>query len=217
MKSNIHFLHTQKTAIIYTLGNPENAENVWMILHGYGQLAKDFSSQFIHFDLNKNYLVFPEALHHFYLKQGKGDVGCSWMTKYEREKDIEDNHIYLNTVYFNYINPLLNKTKKYYVLGFSQGAATLIRWLALNEINPYRIILWGAVYPPDIEQERYLNKLVHLHWLYFIGSDDQYIPTEEKIKQKRFFESNKFNLQWIEYKGNHDIQPNLILKYISKK
>lgn len=213
MKSDAHFLTTEKTGIVITCGNG-NAKNILLVLHGYGQLAETFQNEFSKINLEEYFLVFPTALNHFYLKAGKGDVGASWMTKYFRENDIHNNNVYLSKVYQTFILPKLNPDKKFNVLGFSQGAATLVRWLAMNNIQPHQIILWGAVFPPDMESEEYLNKLKKLHWLYFIGTDDEFISNEEKQKQMSFFKQNQFNLQWIEYNGKHQLNFNILQNYI---
>lgn len=214
MNSKLHFITVEKTAIVVTKGNPD-AGTIWVALHGYGQHAETFQNKFNIFNCLQNYFVFPDALNRFYLKAGKGDTGASWMTKYYREKDIEDNNKYLNKIYTEFVMPLLNgKKKKLYTLGFSQGAATLIRWLAYSKINPDRVLLWGAVFPPDISHKEHLKKLKSLKWLYFIGTEDEYISKEEKIQQKEFFDKNEFNLEWIEYAGKHDIIPELLINHV---
>jgi predicted esterase len=213
MKSEKHFIGTPKTAIVVNVGNASTAKNYWLVLHGYGQLAENFQSHFQNFDSQKNYFVIPNALNHFYLKSGKGDVGASWMTKYEREKDILDNNAYLNKVFHQFIKPYLNNEQRFYVLGFSQGAATLIRWLAMEDIKVDKIILWGSVFPPDMENERYIHYLKNFQWMYFIGSQDEFISNEEKEKQKHFFESHQFSIQWIEYEGKHNFNADVLHRY----
>ena len=214
MKSEKHFISTLKTAIVVNVGNASTAKNYWLVLHGYGQLAENFQSHFQNFDSQKNYFVIPNALNHFYLKSGKGDVGASWMTKYEREKDILDNNAYLNKVFHQFIKPYLTNERCFYVLGFSQGAATLIRWLAMEDIKVDKIILWGSVFPPDMENERYIHSLKNFQWMYFIGSQDEFISNEEKEKQKHFFESHQFSIQWIEYEGKHNFNADVLHRYL---
>lgn len=208
--NNIHFIKTEKTAVVTSLGNSNAPETIWLILHGYGQLVENFQRDFQIFDLNKNYFVFPNALNHFYIKGGKGDVGASWMTKYFRENDINDNNQYLDKVYQTFIQPHLKGKTNFYTLGFSQGAASLVRWLSMQNIQPDNIILWGAVFPPDIEKDIYLQRLKQLNWYYIIGNQDEFISLEERKKQKLFFEQNAFKLQWIEYSGGHFLQSSLL-------
>lgn len=215
MKNETHFIETKKTSAVVTLGNTD-AQNIWLILHGYGQLAEHFQHEFKELDLSNNFFVFPNALNHFYLKAGKGDVGASWMTKYFRENDIQDNNIYLSKVFETFIATKLQSNTKFITFGFSQGAATLVRWLAMKDVMPHKIILWGAVFPPDMQSETYLKKLKQLEWLYFIGTEDEYISETEKQQQKDFFTHHHFNLQWIEYKGKHAIQSNILKTYLHK-
>ncbi|MCX7728169.1 MAG: hypothetical protein N2203_01745 [Bacteroidia bacterium] len=213
MKSEIHIINTPKTSLIVTSGN-QNASKIFLILHGYGQHAQEFLNHFSVFDQSEYFFVLPEALNRFYLKSGKGDTGASWMTKYYREYDIQDNIAYLNQVYDKYVLPIMNSKKQLYVLGFSQGAATLVRWLAANNIDTNKVILWGAVFPPDMCEDIYLKKLKQLKWLYFVGTEDEYISNEDKQQQKDFFHKNQFDLQWIEYNGQHQIDANILKAYL---
>lgn len=211
MKSKKVFIPTTKTGSVSLLGNPDIATNFWLVLHGYGQLAENFQKHFENWDLDQHYFVFPNALNYFYLKSGKGEVGASWMTKCERENDISDNNTYLNNVYKQLILPYIKKSQQhFYVIGFSQGAATLIRWLAMENISIEKIILWGAIFPPDMEQEKYLINLKQTEWWYFIGTEDEFISKEEKEKQKQFFQSQKFSIHWIEYEGKHAFNGKLL-------
>jgi len=213
MMSKKNFISVSKSACVITQGNPELASNLWIVLHGYGQLAENFQKNFQNFD-ESHYFVFPNALNNFYLKSGRGEVGSSWMTKYEREKDIEDNNNYLNQVYEKFIKPYYFGEKNFMALGFSQGSATLIRWLAMNNIKVDKLIVWGAVFPPDMNQMNYLKKLKQLEWLYFVGTHDEFISAEEKELQKNFFTENNFNLRWIEYEGKHALMSEVLSVYI---
>lgn len=211
MTTKIHFISVEKTATVVTSGNTD-ASNIWLILHGYGQHAEHFQKEFSLLDEKDHYCVFPEALHRFYLKSGKGDTGASWMTKYQRETDNSDNNHYLDKVYSHFILPFIDASKHFIVLGFSQGAASLIRWLAHSNVNVDKIVLWGAVFPPDMQKDEYLKLLTRHQWYYFIGDEDEFISDEEKIRQKIFFEQHKFKIRWIEYKGKHHILPDILLK-----
>lgn len=211
MKNKTYNFTTKKTTIVLTSGN-DNAQNLWLVLHGYGQHVEEFSKEFTKLE-SDNFLVFPEALNTFYLKSGRADTGSSWMTKYRREYDIQDNIHYLNSVYSKFLLSKLTDNKKFYAFGFSQGAATLVRWLAMNNIKVDKIILWGAVFPPDIHHENYLQKLKQLEWLYFIGTNDEFISNEEKQKQKEFFIHQNFSFQWIEYDGKHAINTDILKHY----
>jgi predicted esterase len=51
------------------------------------------------------------------------------------------------------------------LLGFSQGAATVSRWVMHGEANWQRLILWGGLWPPDLPfalgREKLTGKEIH--------------------------------------------------------
>ncbi len=98
MKEN--HLKITKTARYYTLGElNDQTENVWFVIHGYGQLAEFFIKKFNVLNDGKTLIIAPEALSKFYLKEFTGRVGATWMTREDREHEIEDYINYLNTLY----------------------------------------------------------------------------------------------------------------------
>lgn len=203
-----HIVSTNKTENIYCYNNPQHAKFLYLLLHGYGQLAENFIEQFLqYFNSNEYYLVAPNALHHFYLKGGYGKIGASWMTSYNRELDIQDNNQYLKKVIDTFILPYYTNDKKIIVFGFSQGAPTLIRLMASqNYPQITEIVLWGAVFPPDVDIQQSIKNLKDKNWYYVIGSEDEYISEKEKLQQIQFFQDNKFKFNLIEYQGKHNIQ-----------
>jgi hypothetical protein len=85
-----HHLAVPRTARYFTLGDPARAKHIWFALHGYGQLAVNFIGYLATLDNGSRLIVAPEALSRFYLDQGKGPPGASWMTKEDREHEIAD-------------------------------------------------------------------------------------------------------------------------------
>ena len=92
-----HHLEVKRTARYFTLGTlDENTEQIWFVLHGYGQLAQFFIKKFSVLDDGKTFLVAPEALSRFYLEGVTGRVGATWMTREERSNEVADYVFYLN-------------------------------------------------------------------------------------------------------------------------
>ena len=86
-----------KTFRYFTHGDPLKANQIVYVLHGYGQLAEFFIRKFQHLS-DDYFIVAPEGMHRFYLSGSSGRVGASWMTKEERETDIQDNLNWLNAL-----------------------------------------------------------------------------------------------------------------------
>src|SRR5690349_23066438 len=79
---------------------------IWFVLHGYGQLAQYFIRNFAILEKHNICVIAPEGLSKFYtediqsrIQAGNNRVGSSWMTRENREMDIENNLNYLNALY----------------------------------------------------------------------------------------------------------------------
>ena len=90
--------------------------------------------KFSDFDLEEHFVVAPEALHRFYEKNFGGPVVASWMTKRDRDLDIQDNGEYLSKLYTQFTNRLPEDAQKI-ILGFSQGGLIAYRWLHRHSID----------------------------------------------------------------------------------
>ena len=199
-----HQVKIPTTAHYYTIGKPsKSVRQVFFVLHGYGQLA----SQIIHkFDAvaADTLVIAPEGLSRFYWDEKKGIVGASWMTKKDRLVAIEDYSRYLQYLYDLFV-PQLHEEVVINILGFSQGGATAVRWLADTKTTVHNLILWGAGFPMDInyldEQEYWevLKKCV------VIGKQDEYITAARLEKQAAFCEEQQLNFKSIWFEGKHVI------------
>ena len=88
-----HHLPVSRTARYYTLGDPgPGTRQVWVVCHGYGQLASRFLEKLRALDDGTRYLVAPEGLSRFYLSESPAErrVGASWMTREDRLAEIAD-------------------------------------------------------------------------------------------------------------------------------
>lgn len=195
-------LEIRKTANIEVLGDL-SAKKVIVALHGYGQLSKYFVQKF-KFLVDAGYVVVaPEGLHRFYLRGASGRVGASWMTKEEREDDIAD--------YVNYLNQLvheldLNSFDRRVLLGFSQGGATACRWLEKGDFLADDFVLWGSVFPPDVQlPDRKHNKFLHSNNFFLIGDEDEYYSPSQRLDTFDAIASLGVGFDCMEYAGNHNI------------
>ncbi len=216
----IDYIKIQKTARVVTEGkNNLNLRSVWLIAHGYGQLATFFIEKFEKIYGDENLFIVPEGLHRYYINGFIGRIGASWMTAEEREKDIEDYVVYMDQVYETYIKPLDEKIIVN-ALGFSQGGATICRWAAHTKNKIDNLVVWGSNIPPDIDWEKDGDKLRGLNWHFVMGDKDEFISEKRKEEQLTMLKEKKIVFNLIEYKGTHDIfdEPLLLLtKNVLKK
>jgi len=149
-----HHLTVTRTARYYTLGQAApGTREVWFLCHGYGHLAARFLEKFRALDDGSRYLVAPEGLSRFYLSESPTErrVGASWMTREDRLSEIDDYVRYLDAVYAEACRLIDRSRVTVHALGFSQGAATVSRWVALGQAQVDRLVLWGGELPPDLD------------------------------------------------------------------
>ena len=94
-----NIMKTLKTARYYLAGSPSGkTKNIWIVIHGYGQLAGKFIQQFEFLINDETVVIAPEGLSRFYTGSATGElIGAGWMTKEERDNEIKDYIISLTT------------------------------------------------------------------------------------------------------------------------
>lgn len=193
-----HYLEAPSTFRYVTHGS-EKAPHLLIVLHGYGQLAEYFIRKFTHLESNF-FIVAPEGMHRFYLKGSSGRVGASWMTKEERQLDIQTNMNWLNTLLAKLTSE--NTYQKISLLGFSQGGATAARWFhATNQFDHF--ISWASVFPPDLEQELIITPIAAKTNFFVIGTNDEFVTPDEQTNLIQSYQVKGY--QTIVYEGTHTI------------
>ena len=178
-----HHIRVQRTARYYTLGGRVDvpATSVWVVLHGYGQLAGDFIRYFADVAADDSLIVAPEAMNRFYSVSADvapardRPVGATWMTREDRESEVADYVEYLDSVFDAVNGGSLPSDARVNVVGFSQGAATAARWIAHGRVPATRLILWGGLVPPDADLSRGPHSLRGVPLTIVLGSRDHYV------------------------------------------
>jgi predicted esterase len=198
-------------ASYHTLGQlDKHTEQIWIVCHGYGQLSKYFIRKFGVLDNGKNYVIAPGGLHRFYQKGFAGRVGASWMTSEQREIDIENYLTYLNGIYEKELQEVDLNQVKINVLGFSQGAATVSRFIAQPHIRFHRLILWAGLFPPDLNMTLTQEQLKGKETLLVYGLQDSLIDHESLLTQKQIVDKLGIEAQTITFEGVHEVEPEVL-------
>ena len=148
---------TARFAVLGTVG-PEVRE-VWIVCHGYAQLAERFIERFRGIASTRRLIIAPEALSRFYSDRGAGfhgpssQVGATWMTAEDRESEIADYVAYLDAVHDEIFRSIKRGSASLRVLGFSQGASTVARWIAAGHSKADQVIVWAGSLPPELTRE----------------------------------------------------------------
>lgn len=211
-----NYISVQKTARYFTLGElNKNTKQLWLVLHGYGYHAGFFIKKFEPIIANDTYIVAPEGLSKFYKEGFSGKVGASWMTKEDRLNEIEDQIFYLNALTEDLLKQCDRDNISLNVLGFSQGGATLVRWLNNRKIKVDNLILWATSIPHDFDYEQNKDLFDNSNNYFFLGKQDPFLNwiSPEELKNKLEKYDVDFTINWFE--GEHDIPKDQLLKLSS--
>jgi len=211
--SNISEKHLSvtRTARYYTSGElNKNINTIWFVIHGYRHNAHKFINLFSELAEEGDYIIAPEGLSRLYVRGEAGDVGASWMTKEDRENEIKDYVNYLDKLFYEEVELKRNEFNfKVNALGFSQGAATLTRWLAYGKSKVDKIISWTGSIGHDVDysaSENFKSTPIHL----VFGNKDPYFPGDYYKSQVEILRKYGIEPQIHFFDGGHEVSAGLI-------
>ncbi|WP_216688589.1 alpha/beta hydrolase [Hymenobacter siberiensis] len=209
-----HHLTVARTARYQQLGKlSTQTRHVWFVCHGYGQLAAYFIRHFaflVEADPS-TVIIAPEGLSRFYLSGNGGRMGASWMTRDDRLHEINDHIGFLNQLAERVLAecpPYVQVT----VLGFSQGTATVSRWLTQARFRPAHLVLWAGSFPDDIDATVAQSLLHALKLTIVIGSDDEYITLTQAEQQFQYLEQFAALTHLVTFPGKHELNRAILKK-----
>ena len=217
---HIAAVKTARYAVIGPEAGP--ADEVWVACHGYGQLVAYFGRHFRAVERPGRLVVLPEGLNRFYLDGGEGGryerVAASWMTRDERETDIADTNRYLDDVFVAACTragadlqtvPLVG-------FGFSQGTATVSRWLAQSPLlaaraeRVRRLILWGGGLPHDLDLDAEQAWLAAADLTLVAGDRDPLATPARVLEQERRMTAAGLPHRVVSFAGEHRLNDGVL-------
>ena len=169
-------LTTTRRARYYVAGDVATAPELWIVIHGYGQLAREFLGDFgVLVDAGRA-VIAPEALNRYYKETGGSGshadtpVGTTWMTREHRDAEIADYVEYLDRV----VATERRSGQQLGVIGFSQGVATAMRWVALGTARFDRVVAWAGQLPHDLDLATVPHRFPASGVEFVVGTRDQY-------------------------------------------
>ena len=191
-------------------------KEIWLVVHGYGQLAEFFIRKFKSYFSPERLFIAPEGTNYNYLEGFQGRVGANWMTKHERETAIENNHRLLDEL----IDSLLEKyteKPKIKILGFSQGAATATRWASQWKGNIDTFVLWSGGFALDLNVDAANEAFEETELFLVLGEKDDMINSESIQKQEALILSLGKSVKRISFGGGHELDTEVLGKIINPK
>jgi len=174
MAPEFRSLVVSRHARIGVVGDPATASQAWLILHGYGMLARGILHWFRGAERADRLLIAPEGLSRFYteLSDSKRAVGASWVTREDLANELEDQREYLDRA----IAELVPATLTLHVHGFSQGVSVGARWCTRTSRSVARLVCWAGAMPEDVAADDLKRALgpepLHL----VVGNRDSRVP-----------------------------------------
>ncbi|WPR74472.1 alpha/beta hydrolase [Algoriphagus sp. NG3] len=207
MKKSISFQYQAQYSVSHEPTFEE--KELWLLLHGYGQLAEFFLRKFQGFDTSHRLFVAPEGTNYNYLAGFSGRVGANWMTRHEREIAIRNNHTYLDLLMENLLSqydeiPTIN------VLGFSQGAATATRWASRWAGKVDQLVLWAGGFAQDMILEDAREKFLQTDITLTLGDQDEFITRESLEIQEELIRNIGKEVKKMTFSGGHEIDLKLL-------
>lgn len=167
-----------RTARYYSLGEPGDAiRHVWFCLHAHEQPLAEFAAQLAALDTPERLLVLPEGLSRYTRAgaDGKASTVAAWFATEALLPDLADLAAYLDGLAEQVLAACPPDTPVT-VLGYGHGAAAACRWLAGSRIRFERLVLYAAVFPPEIDRRSTLVGLPERPVTVIATSSDVYTP-----------------------------------------
>jgi predicted esterase len=211
-----HTMQVQRTAHYYQIGEPgAHIKQFWIVCHGYAQLADAFLENFASLDNSERLIIAPEGLNHFYQRGFDGPVVANWMTRHHREAEIADYSGYLQGIYDKYA-PLLPKDCRIVLLGFSQGTATVCRWIIRTRPAFHDLLLWAGMPPEDLDYAQYQEYFATKNLYLLYGSNDPFLTPDRLSGVQDIEARNGIDFEEQPFEGGHEIQIDMLREILKK-
>lgn len=182
-------------------------KELWIVLHGYGQLAADFITGFGAIDDGTRLIVAPEALSRFYdaratvERHAEASVGASWMTREDRVEEIGDQLHWLQLAHDRFRDQV-GAAAPLTVLGFSQGTAAASRWVASGAVPVRRLVCWGGAIAPELPLAPD-TPLGRTECTVVVGDRDRFVPAERLAAEQARLAAAGFRCAFERFEGGH--------------
>ena len=210
-------IQVSKTARYCTLGTVgPDIRQLWLVCHGYGQLAARFLRRFGGLDDGSRIIVAPEGLSRFYLTDGTRQhgaddtIGATWMTREDRLSEIQDYIGYLDAVVAEVQEEMGREPESLIVLGFSQGVHTACRWVVAGDMAVDRLVCWGAYPPDDLDPERGVARLAGTDLVLARGLSDPYVSDAAHQSQEARLVDLDVPFRSLTHPGGHELDGDLL-------
>ncbi len=200
-------IEVRRTALFASLG-PEPGpaiSELWYVLHGQGMRAVPFLDSCGAIAAPSRLIVAPEALSRYYegaITSKNAAVVASWMTRDQRDSEIRDYVRYLDDLHASLAARFGGTPPPVTIIGFSQGGATSVRWVANGNVQPAHLVVWASSLPPEIDYVA--NAAIRAPKLtYVCGTKDVYITPKVLDQQLGMLRAANLPHAAVSFVGGH--------------
>jgi len=217
-------LPVTRTAHYATYGTPgPHIKRFILACHGYGQVCEKFILDLEPLADEETYIVAPEGLSTFYWGGFDGPTVSSWMTRRHRLDEIEDFSHYLGKLFHQSLRALSGSADPHapvqrpltILFGFSQGCATIMRWVMRafpEEVD--RMIFWAGSIPEDLDYLPHLDYFKKRKLLHAVGREDPFLTPDRIDWHTQMLTEKQLPVEQIPFEGKHDIPEGALLKIV---
>ena len=198
-------LNFQIEAPYYTQGEiNENTKEIWIICHGYGQMARYFLRRFDVLDPETHFLIAPQGLDRFYFDNFT-KLGASWTTRELRDTHVSNQQTYLNAMYDAELSHLDLSKYTLRIMGFSQGVSVITRWAVQRQVPFDHMIMWAGGFPPNLTVDKWAFRKPGSKVTVLVGSEDPFLKKEKLEQEKEVVESVFPDYEFVMFEGGHQV------------
>lgn len=184
LSENTHIVEYQAAAPFEILGSlTNNTTDLWLVFHGFGQLAARFIRKFQFLEDGHQVVIAPQGPDRFYFDQFR-KIGASWTTRDHRDLHLANQQRYLDAVWETVTSGIDMSKVRIHTLGFSQGVSVQTRWIASRQIEAASMIYWAGGYPEDLSPTNWEYFASQPSVLSIVGDEDEYL-TDERMTQEQ--------------------------------
>jgi predicted esterase len=132
------------------------------------------------------------------------------MTSEDREHEIEDYVAYLDALHDQIFSEIPRETVRLIVLGFSQGVATVARWVSRGKVIPDQTILWAGILPPELGAREARRLFQRSPLIMVLGERDEFASPEVVSAQEARMKELRMNVRLIRFDGEHEVTPDVL-------
>jgi predicted esterase len=213
-------LKVPRSARYAILGSPTaDLSEVWFVCHGHGQLAARFLSRFLPLEREDRLFIAPEALSRYYLSPPSAGphppgtpIGASWMTAEDRDAEMTDYIEYLDLLHDEIFSAVDRTRVRVWAIGFSQGAATVTRWVVRGKVEPHRVVLCSGMLPAELDREGAKRLVRRAPLTLAFGDADEFASSERVAAEEAKLDDLGIPYEIMRFKGGHTITPELLTR-----